>query len=418
MLNLKAVYTPKIANKHLLFNGRFLLLWLGQAISQIGDGLNRVALLWFVYLLTGSASKMAIIGVLQAIPAIALGLIAGAYLDRHSKKRTMILSDLIRFALMILIPTLHYLHLLSFLTLCVCVFIISVVSTFFGPALTTSIPLLVEKERLREANSILQTAAYMGVLLGPSVAGLFIPILGAPNVLYIDAMTFFISAVCIIPIRIKEPFDQVARNANMKQAINDIKEGVRFVFLDNKVILTVIMIALVSNFSLTPIPLLFSVFSEKVLWSGPRAMGYLLSALGLGALGTSLVLASIKKNFKESLMIGLALGMVGMIFLVMTKLHSLPPVLILSILIGSCTTIINIFFVTTIQIQSPVNMLGRVFTTFSTTTQIATPIGLMTAGILLDSLGIVRTLISFGLFMLGTSLIILMMKPLGKLKAR
>jgi hypothetical protein len=76
-----------------LFKTRdFCLLWWGQAISQVGDGLNKVALLWFVYTLTGSALKMTIIGLLQTIPPFVLGPILGVYLDRWPKKPVMVIA--------------------------------------------------------------------------------------------------------------------------------------------------------------------------------------------------------------------------------------------------------------------------------------------------------------------------------------
>ena len=71
----------------------FGLLFSGQVISQIGDSMNKVALLWFVYELTGSAFKMAIIGLLQTIPPLVFGPLIGVYLDRMKKKPVMVWVD-------------------------------------------------------------------------------------------------------------------------------------------------------------------------------------------------------------------------------------------------------------------------------------------------------------------------------------
>lgn len=72
----------------------FGLLWWGQTTSQIGEGLNKVALLWFVYELTGSAMKMTMVGLLQTIPPLVFGPLIGVYLDRLPKKGVMIWVDL------------------------------------------------------------------------------------------------------------------------------------------------------------------------------------------------------------------------------------------------------------------------------------------------------------------------------------
>lgn len=93
----------------LLRNRNFAYLWTGQMISQVGDSLNKVALLWFVYELTGSTLKTTVIGVLQTILPLLLGAPIGVFLDRLPKKTVMIGIDVIRAALVMLIPLLHVL---------------------------------------------------------------------------------------------------------------------------------------------------------------------------------------------------------------------------------------------------------------------------------------------------------------------
>src|SRR5512145_3528153 len=85
----------------------FGLLFAGQTISQIGDSLNKVALLWFVYELTGSALKMTVVGLLQTLPPLLLGPLIGVYLDRNKKKPVMIAVDVIRAIVVMLIPLLY-----------------------------------------------------------------------------------------------------------------------------------------------------------------------------------------------------------------------------------------------------------------------------------------------------------------------
>src|SRR5262245_38475448 len=91
----------------------FALLFSGQTISQIGDSMNKVALLWFVYDLTGSAFKMTVIGLLQTIPPLVFGPLIGVYLDRMKKKPVLIWVDLIRTGLVALIPLLYAMEALT-----------------------------------------------------------------------------------------------------------------------------------------------------------------------------------------------------------------------------------------------------------------------------------------------------------------
>ena len=85
----------------------FGFLFAGQMISQIGDSLNKVALLWFVYELTGSALKMTVVGLLQTLPPLLFGPLIGVYLDRFRKKPVMIAVDLLRTLMILLIPLLY-----------------------------------------------------------------------------------------------------------------------------------------------------------------------------------------------------------------------------------------------------------------------------------------------------------------------
>ena len=91
-------------SRPLLLTRNFGLVWSGQLISQIGDGISRLALVWFVYAITGSALKTSIIGLLQTIPPIVLGPLIGVYVDRLPKKHLLIVSDLLRAVLIGFIP--------------------------------------------------------------------------------------------------------------------------------------------------------------------------------------------------------------------------------------------------------------------------------------------------------------------------
>ena len=117
----------------------FGLLWWGQVTSQIVEGLNKVALLWFVYELTGSALMSATVGLIQTVPPLVFGPLIGVYLDRLRKKPIMVWVDLIRSVLTLLIPALYGLGLLRLEGLFVLIFLTSMVSTVFGPALVSAV---------------------------------------------------------------------------------------------------------------------------------------------------------------------------------------------------------------------------------------------------------------------------------------
>ena len=195
---------PESRGWRLIQTRDFGLLWWGQVTSQIGEGLNKVALLWFVYELTGSALMIATVGLIQTVPPLIFGPLIGVYLDRLRKKPIMVWVDLIRTVLTVLIPALYGLGLLRLEGLFILIFLTSMVSTVFGPALVSAVPLLVRRGELVSANALIQSTNNIGTLLGPAVSGILIALIGAQYVLYVNAVTFLISALCLMPIRCQE----------------------------------------------------------------------------------------------------------------------------------------------------------------------------------------------------------------------
>ena len=188
--------------RRLLSVNKFGWLWVGQVLSQIGDGVSKVALLYFVYDLTESALQMTVIGILETIPPLVLGAFAGVYLDRLPKKAAMIGIDVARAVLLTMIPLLHASGLLTLMGLYVLVFVTALFSMAFGPALSAAIPLLVRDNQLTQANAIMQSSTTIGQLFGPAISGVLIALVGAPNALYVTVGTFVLSAVVKIPLTI------------------------------------------------------------------------------------------------------------------------------------------------------------------------------------------------------------------------
>ncbi|MEQ1845667.1 MAG: MFS transporter, partial [Nitrospira sp.] len=276
----------------------FGFLFAGQTVSQIGDSLNKVALLWFVYDLTGSALKMAVVGLLQTLPPLLFGPLIGVYLDRVRKKPVMIGVDLLRTLMVLLIPVLFAMGALSLDRLYLLVFATAIFSTIFGPALTSAVPLIVPKERLIAANALLQTTTNVGLLVGPAVSGLGIALIGAQNVLYVDAATFFISALCLFPIRVHERIDRfcVARKGLTEGIASDLMAGFRFVFVEQKTVTLLMLTATLYSVGISAFIFLLPVFAKEVLGVGPIQLGWLWSALGVGMVLASLSLTSIAQG--------------------------------------------------------------------------------------------------------------------------
>lgn len=368
----------------------FGLLFAGQTISQIGDSLNKVALLWFVYELTGSALKMTVIGLLQTLPPLVMGPLIGVYLDRFRKKPVMITVDLLRTVMILLIPLLYLLDALTLDGLYVLVFANAVVSTVFGPALASAVPLITSKDRLVAANALMQSTANIGLLVGPAVSGIGIALMGAQNVLYLDAATFLVSAICLMPIRTQEILHPDLRRKGWTEGVgSDLVAGFRFVFVEQKTVLLLMLTATFYSVGISAFVFLLPVFAKDVLAVGPIQLGWLWSALGMGMLIASFGLASISQgDFPRRLhLISIALAVGGLAVGALRFLEAPFAAGVVIAMIGVSTAMFTPLVWTTLQELTPAPLLGRVFTSFATGGMAASMAGMAGFGWATDRLG-------------------------------
>ncbi|HET8721939.1 MAG TPA: MFS transporter, partial [Nitrospira sp.] len=365
----------------------FSLLFWGQMTSQIGDSLNRVALLWFVYQLTGSAMKMVMIGLLQTIPPLLLSPLIGVYLDRANKKTVMVWVDIVRSVLVLLIPLLYAFDQLTLERLYAAVFLLAIVSTIFGPALSASVPQLVRRDQLTAANALLQTTTNTGLLIGPLISGVGIALIGSQNVLYVDAVTFFVSALCLIFMRMR-PLDRVEREKTGATWTQELLAGIRFVYLEQTVLALMVAAALYS-LAASAFAFMLPVFAEQNLSAGALEVGALWSALGAGMLGTSTWLASLAQGDLHGrftlIFRSMAVGGLAMCGLSMLTAPLVAGALIL--VIGGSTALFMPIVWGVLQEVTPAPLLGRVFTTFSTGSMASAMAGMAGFGWAADTMG-------------------------------
>jgi MFS transporter, DHA3 family, macrolide efflux protein len=383
----------------------FGLLWWGQMISQIGEGLNKVALLWFVYSLTGSALKMTVVGLLQTIPPLLFGPIIGVFLDRLPKKAVMVWVDLIRTVMTFLIPTLFALDLLSLEGLYVLIFLTSIVSTIFGPALVSAVPRLVHSSELVTANALIQGTNNIGLLLGPAISGVLIAMMGAEKVLYVNSATFLVSAFCLIFMRFHETL-KIGEKRNISASVlDDLKVGFRFVFGTQSTVFLLVIISALYNLGASAFVFILPVYAKEFLQVGPVQLGWLWSGLGLGMLAVSTWLAWRHQGDLHSRLRLIVRGMtVGGLAVCSLSLLETPLVAAaVVVVVGGSTAVMNPVVWALLQEATPEPLMGRVLTTFSTGSMATAMAGMTGFGWIADAVGPAQSLIGLGLVLLLTA---------------
>ena len=375
--------------KRLLKNRNVAWLMLGQAISQIGDGLSKLALLWFVYDLTGSALEMTMVGILQTVPPLLFGPFVGVLLDRVPKRSAMIVIDSVRAGLLALIPTIYWMGLLTLPLLYVLVFVTAMFSMAFGPALKAMEPQLVPSDQLTQINALDQGTMTIGQLLGPAISGILIAIIGAQNVLYVNAGTFLLSALCKIPLSVKEQRPFGTRSASARNAMRDLREGFQFVFVEHRLMLLLMAVASLSTLGVTGFIYLLPVLAKDYFHADSVELGWLWASLSLGLLATTLWMAAVvQRELCPRLWliaVASAMGSLAMFGLTMTTSFLFLAFLIATV--GVCSGVVNPFVSASIQERTPKHMLARVLSVFNTGVLVAAMAGMTSSGWIADRMG-------------------------------
>jgi MFS transporter, DHA3 family, macrolide efflux protein len=371
-------------------------------VSQVGDSLNKVALLWFVYDLTGSTLKTTVIGLLQTIPPLALGPAIGVYLDRVPKKPVMIWIDVLRALLVLLIPVLHLLNALSLSRLYVLVFLISLFSSVFGPALASSIPLLVSQDRLTPANALLQSTNNIGMLAGPALSGLGIALVGAQNVLFVNVATFLLSALCLLPVHLRQP--TLYRGIESGSFLKEVSTGFRFLG-SHPMIMGLMVGASLYSMAAGAVVFLLPALAKSHFEMAAVELGALWSLLGIGMLLASLWLSSLPQRescgrlriVSTSLILG-SIAMAGMGFF-KWKLLAMS----LMVALGGSLALFNPITWAFLQELTPGVIMARVLTAFSTAAMAASMLGMLLFGWAADVFTPAISLMGASLIFLSTA---------------
>ena len=385
--------------RRLLGVNNFGWLWVGQVLSQIGDGVSKVALLYFVYDLTDSALQMTVIGILETIPPLVLGAFAGVYLDRIPKKAAMIGIDVARAVLLMMIPLLHASGLLNLMGLYVLVFVTALFSMAFGPALSAAVPLLVRENQLTQANAIMQSSVTIGQLFGPALSGVLIAVGGAPNALYVTVGMFVLSAVVKIPLKIPHrPGD------HHQSFLQDLIIGVRFVFADNRMLLGLMIVASLFTLGVTGFVYLLPMIGKRLLHADAIALGWLWSALSIGILGTTVWLAWRENpSIRERLWMIAGASMVGGLAVFALTVSPVTVVAaLLFVAIGGSSGLVTPVVSATLQEMTPKDLLARVFGVFNTGVMAFAMLGMTVFGWAADTFGPVISLLGIGVVTLAT----------------
>ncbi len=373
----------------------FLWLWGGQGVSIFGEQFTELAIpVLAVTLLHALPWQLGILNAAATAAFLVVGLPAGAWVDRWMKRRVMMTADVVRMAILALIPILWYTGHLEIWHLFIIIAIYGTASVFFDVAYQSYIPLLVKPEQVGPANSTLEATAQVARIGGPGLAGALLGIVSAPGLIIADSISYVVSFVSLSRIRDHEqPADVTQRQSLFKE----IGEGVRYVAgqpLIRSVAGTTATFNFFSSLAFTVYPL----FALNELKIGPFGLGVTLSAGAVGGLLGAMATPRLARWIGEGRVIIVAAIVSGAVFALVPAaalLHGPAAVVELSIaeFINSfCVLVYNITQVTMRQRLCPPRLLGRMNASIRCLVWGVMPIGALVGGGIAGGIGVVATL--------------------------
>jgi MFS family permease len=408
------------------------LLLAAGLVSLTGDWVLRVGLAYYVYVLTGSTSASALVLLASFVPQIAFGSVAGVFVDRWDRRRTMIAADL---ALAVgLLPLLAVRHAGQMWLVYVVLAWESIVQQFFAPAEQAALVVVADDEHLPTANALAGQNRDVSRLIGSAVGGILAAAGGIAPLVLADVASFVLSAALVARIHLPRTTD-VAPDpaeprawsgtprseslASLRSRIAQLRiewtEGVRICTREH-VLRAVLVFLLITSFGEGVMGTLFAPFVRSVLHGSGSAYGLIVSAQAIGGIAGGLVAASLGTRLNAARSLGCAAVVFGAVdlamFLYPLAWHAIWPAAILIACAGVPGAFIFAAAMTLLQRHSSDEHRGRVWGALGAGEGIAVVAGTLAAGFAAAWLGIVSLLVIQGLgYAVAGILVLFLLRP-------
>ncbi|HEU0294010.1 MAG TPA: MFS transporter [Anaerolineales bacterium] len=358
---------------------KFIIIWIGQLISTIGSGLTGFALSIWIYEETGQAAPFVYTALFSSLPVVMFSLFAGALVDRLNRRRVMILADVGAALTTFIIFLLYTDGRLEVWHIYISSFFASLFSTFQLPAFNASITMLVPKEHLTRANGMVQTGASVEGLLAPVLAGLLVGVIGVSGMILIDFVTFFVAVGTLSLIRIPQPEATEERKA--QNILYDIQQGWKFLSERPGLVALAGYIGLVNVLSTSVLalitPLILSFSNARIL-----GVAQMISSLGLLLGGILISSWGGTKRKMTGIYLGVLIGGIGLMFGGLRSIFWWIALGIFLFLFPIPT--VNAQLRSIIQVKSPPELQGRVFSVVFMIARLGPPLGFLISAPLAD----------------------------------
>jgi MFS family permease len=377
----------------------FRLFWLSLFISNVGTWMQMTATNWLLYQLTDSPFQLGLNGIFRAVPAIFLGLISGTFADRYDRKRLLLLTQVALALLTLGLAILDSSGSIQAWQIYAFTFISAAVGSFDGPARQALFPSLVPRSVLPNAvalNSILWKGA---ALLGPSLGGIAISLLGTSGAFYANAASFLAVVVALLMMRSYTPAAEKRHDF-----FAEMKDGFAYMYSKPIILGVLVMEAVSSVFGLDHAML--TIFASDVFRVGAHGFGFLQSSRGLGAvIGSGLFIGMGQQPAQGKILITAAI-LYGVGFAAFGVAPSFGWAVLLLAMLGATDAIWSAARGTILQLTTPERFRGRIMGVFQLSNRGLHPLGQTETGLMVPLIGARETTLVGGLLVSAVTLVI------------
>lgn len=360
----------------LLKNQNYVLLQGANLINRLGDSIDAIALSWLVYEVSDSAAVAAINYCLNYLPTVILQPLMGAFVADKSKQKIMIIADSARAIIITVLAFCVLFGTVNTYMVIIATFLMSCFETLRLPSASAIVPLLIKPEDYKNASSLSSSISRVAELVGQGIGGVIVGFFGMSFAIFIDAMSFVLSALLLSFMSVRETFSKSTKNSSV---LSNLKEGLSYV-RENPILIYICIIACLANMLLVPFNALQSAFVSTYYQGNATYLSYMGVALSLGSLLGAIVFPSLSKRLSNKILILIifptcAFFYFGLLFAGMIPLKILSIIIIIitnfitGILVASSNALISVI----LMLKTKQCYLSRVGALLNATSQSLVP---------------------------------------------
>jgi MFS family permease len=387
-----------------LWNKNFAILWQSQFISDFGNAAFSVALGFWVLAVTKSTALMGVILACFSVPRVLVGPLAGALADRLDRKWIIVLTDLVRGVVYAAMGVTVLLNAFPFEAIYPLAILAGICDAFFDPALSSSVPDIVPKENLSQANAARSLSTTFTQLMGNSLGGVLYALLSGPLMILLNGVSFFYASVTQLFMKIP----RVQASAVRRHILGDMLNGIKYVFSHRGLRMLMISSMILNFFAVMGMTLLTPLFNEGL---GVKMYGYMMGAFTAGAVSGMVVFSIVKvKPSQRSALFSVAMLAMVLAMVPVGILRTAAWLFPLAFVAGICNAVVNMMIQTILQATVPAENRGKVFGIADTISSALMPLAMAASGLIASVAGLRPTIVCSFAVLVFAALPLLMSK--------